>query len=537
MTKMTGGQIVVRCLENEGVETVFGMPGINVLHLYDALRESSIHHVLVRHEQSASFMADAYARVTGKPGICITTAGPGLTNALTGLATAYSDSIPVLLLAGEISSNLIGKKKGVLHEIDQTSLASPVTQRAYCVFDPRDLPRIIHKAFKDLRKERLRPLYIGLPDDILENIVDFRPLKQKTDVIKRRLADAGSIDKASVLLSKSRFPVILAGGGVVNSEASSELVEVAELLSAPVVTTVMGAGAIPGDHPLFLGRSRMPKVIDAVFQKADVMLSVGTRFSSLSMKNWTLKAPKNLIHVDIDREEIGKNYPTKVKVHGDAKSALSQISNKLRSMYTIDRSDWRKTCKQLRDLAWEELKNNHPTEVDIVMNIRNTLERNAIVAADTTILSYWMQRIFPIYETRTFLYPFGYVAMGYALPAAIACKIALPSRQVMAVCGDGGFLVTCQDLATAVENKLSLPILLWNNKSYGILKHFQDRDFGGRHIGVDLSNPDFAKLANSFGCKALKASTPDQIVPCLRDALQSDLPTIIEVEVSLSPPS
>ncbi len=536
MTKMTGGQIVVRCLENEGVETVFGMPGINVLHLYDALRESSIHHVLVRHEQSASFMADAYARVTGKPGVCITTAGPGLTNALTGLATAYSDSIPVLLLAGEISSNLVGKKKGVLHEIDQTALASPVTRRAYCVFDPRDLPRIIHKVFKDLRKERLRPLYIGLPDDILENKTEFRPLEQRTDVTKRRLADAGSIDKASVLLSKSRFPVILAGGGVVNSEASSELVEVAELLSAPVVTTVMGAGAIPGDHPLFLGRSRMPKVIDAVFQKADVMLSVGTRFSSLSMKNWTLKAPRNLIHVDIDREEIGKNYPTKVGVHGDAKSALRQVADRLGSMPRMDRLDWRRAWKQLKDSAWKELKYTHPTEVEVVMSIRNALERNAIITMDTTILSYWMQRIFPVYETRTLLYPFGYVAMGYALPAAIASKIALPNRQVMAVCGDGGFMVTGQDLATAVENKLSIPILLCNNESYGILKHFQNQRFSGRHIGVDLYNPDFVKFAESFGAKALRANTLSQIGPCLKEALQSDLPTVVEVQTTLSPP-
>jgi thiamine pyrophosphate-dependent acetolactate synthase large subunit-like protein len=537
MVKLTGGQIVVRCLENEGVDIVFGMPGINVLHLYDALRQSLIHHVLVRHEQSASFMADAYARVTGKTGVCITTAGPGLTNALTGLATAYSDSIRVLLLAGEISSNLIGKKKGVLHEIDQTSLASPVTRRAYCVLDVRTLPKIIHQAFKNLGKERLRPLYIGLPDDILENRADFRPLKPRTEVTKRRLADAHLIDRASTLLSKSHFPVILAGGGVVSSEASSELVEVAEFLSAPVVTTVMGAGAIPGDHPLFLGRSRMPKVIDEVFQRADVMLAVGTRFSSLSMKNWTLKAPKNLIHVDIDREEIGRNYPTKVGVHGDAKCVLQQVAKRLGSMPRIDRPDWRRTWKQLKDSTWEELKNNHPTEVEIVMNIRSALERNAIVTADTTILSYWMQRIFPIYEPRTFLYPFGYVAMGYALPAAIASKIALPDTQVIAICGDGGFMVTCQDLATAVENKLGIPIILWNNKSYGILKHLQDQHFGGRHIGVDLSNPDFVKLAESFGGKALKASMPDQILPCLREALQSNLPTIIEVEKSLSPPS
>jgi acetolactate synthase-1/2/3 large subunit len=478
MVKLTGGQILVRHLENEGVKTVFGMPGINVLHIYDALRDSSIRHILVKHEQSAAFMADAYARVTGKPGVCITTAGPGFTNAITGLATAYSDSVPVLLLAGDISSNLIGKKKGVLHEIDQTSLALPIVKRAHCVLNSADLPKVIQQTFEDLRKGRSRPVYMGLPEDVLEAIGDFDLPKQGAHIRERHVADERSIEDASTLLSQSHFPIIFAGGGVVSSEASPELLEVAELLSAPVVTTVMGAGSIPADHPLFLGPSRMPRAIEEVLRKADVMLAVGTRFSSLSMRHWSLEVPENLIHVDIEHEEIGKNYPAKVGVVGDAKSVLQQIARRLQSMPRISRSNWGRLCKELKDSARKELKACHPIEVGAVMEIRSVLERNAIVAADTTILSYWMQRIFPVYEPRTFLYPFGYVAMGYALPAAIASKIASPQRQVIAVCGDGGFMVTCQDLATAVEHKLSIPILLHDNESFGILKHFQDQHFG-----------------------------------------------------------
>jgi len=281
----------------------------------------------------------------------------------------------------------------------------------------------------------------------------------------------------------------------------------------------------------------MPRAIEEVLRKADVMLAVGTRFSSLSMRHWSLKVPENLIHVDIEHEEIGKNYPAKVGVVGDAKSVLQQIAKRLRSMPRINRSDWGRLCKELKDSVWKELKTSHPTEVEAVMKIRSVLERNAIVAADTTILSYWMQRLFPVYEPRTFLYPFGYVAMGYALPAAIASKIAFPQRQVIAVCGDGGFMVTCQDLATAVEHKLCIPILLYDNESFGILKHFQDRYFGGRHIGVDLSNPDFAKFADSFGAKALMVNSLDQIGPCLTEALQSNLPTVIDIRMSLSPPS
>jgi len=536
MAKLTGGQALVQCLESKGVKMVFGMPGINILHVYDALLDSSIRHVLVRHEQSAAFMADAYARVTGKPGVCLTTAGPGLTNAVTGLATAYSDSIPVLALAGEISSTLIGKRKGVLHEIDQTSITRSATKQAYCVLNAADIPEVIQQAFKDLEDGRPRPVYVGLPDDILEATHDFSLCEETAHVNKVPTADDKSIESASTLLSQSRFPVILVGGGVVSAEASAELICIAELLSAPVVTTVNGAGSIPSDHPLFLGRSRMARVTDEVFRRADVMLAVGTRFSSLSMKHWNLKVPENLIHVDIDSEVIGKNYPTKVGILGDAKSVLQQISDRIELTPQVDRFDWRRTVEELKVSAWEELKTSCPTEVRAVMDIRGALERDAIVAADTTILSYWMQRIFPVYQPRTFLYPFGYVAMGYALPAAIASKIAFPERQVVAVCGDGGFMVTCQELATAVENNANIPIVLHNNGGFGILRHIQRERFKQRHIGVDPRNPDFMKLAESFGAGGLKVEKPDQIGRSLKDALQANGPTIIEIRISLTPP-
>jgi len=536
MVRLTGGQLVVRCLENAGVKTIFGIPGVNVLDVYDALYDSSIRHVLVRHEQSAAFMADAYARVTGKPGVCLTTAGPGLTNAVTGLATAYSDSRPVLALAGEISSDLIGKEKGVLHEIDQTSLARPVTKQAHCVLDATEIVQVIQRAVVDLKAGRPRPIYVGLPDNVLEATGDFQLSEEKSCATVTPEPDEESVEAASNLLSQSRFPVILAGGGVVAAEAAPELIRIAELLSAPVVTTTNGAGSIPGDNPLFLGRSRLPKVVDKVFERADVMLAVGTRFSSLSMSRWKLRIPKNLIHIDIDALVIGRNYPPKIGIQGDAKPILHRICEKLTLMPKVEKSGWIRTVDELKTSAWTELKNSHPTEMRAVMDIRSALERDAIVAADTTILSYWMQRIFPVYEPRTFLYPFGYVAMGYALPASIASKIAFPDRQVVAVCGDGGFMITCQDLATAVENNTNIPIILHNNGGFGILRHIQRERYKQRHIGVDLRNPDFVKLAESFGAKGSRVDTVDQIGPALKDALHSDVPTIIEVRMSLTPP-
>ena len=537
MTRLTGGQAVVRCLEDRGVEIVFGMPGINILHIYDALLDSSIRHIVVRHEQSAAFMADGYARATGKLGVCLTTAGPGLTNAVTGLAAAYSDSIPVLILAGEISSALIGKEKGALHEIDQTSIARPITKEANCVFDSAKIPNVIQQALEDLESGRPRPIYVGLPEDLLEVAENFRLRQGEVRVKKAPRADSKSVEAAANLLSQSRHPVILAGGGVTRAEASSELIQIAELLSAPVVTTVNGAGSIPVDHPLFLGRSRMTGVVDQVFRKADTILAIGTRFSSMSMSHWTLKVPRNLIHVDIDSEVIGRNYPAKVSIRGDAKLVLQQITHRVRSMPRPDRSDWMKTAQKLKDSGWRELEASHPTEVGTVTSIRRALKRDAIVAADTTILSYWMQRIFPVYEPRTFLYPSGYVAMGYALPAAIASKIAFPGRQVIAVCGDGGFMVTCQELMTAVENKVCVPIVLHNNGGFGILRHFQEEHFKQRYIGVDLKNPDFIRLAESFGAEGVTLKSLDQMEPSLREALQASGPTVIEVQMPLAPPS
>jgi len=536
MVRLTGGKALVRCLENKGVKVVFGMPGVNVLHVYDALYDSSIRHVLVRHEQSAAFMADAYARVTGKVGVCLTTAGPGLTNAVTGLATAYSDSISVLILGGEVLSNLVGKGKGALHEIDQMSISRPVTKRNYCILNVADVPPVIQQALDDSEGGRPRPVYVGLPEDLLETTYDFRFHEEKTYVEKESTADDKSTEAASRILYQSHFPVILAGGGVITAEASPELIQIAELLSAPVVTTVNGAGSMPSDHPLFLGRSRATGVVDEVFQRADVMLAVGTRFSSMSMRHWTLKVPENLIHVDIDQQVLGKNYTTKVSIQGDAKSILKQIFGKLGAMPEVDRSDWRKKAEELKTSACRKLESAYPTEVSLVMDIRNALERDAIITADTTILSYWMQRILPVYAPRTFLYPSGYVAMGYALPAAIASKIAFPKKQVIAVCGDGGFMMTCQDLATAVENKANIPIVLCNNGGFGILRHIQRQDFGERYIAVDLRNPDFVKLAESFGAEGLIVESPDQIGSSLREAFQADRPTILELRTLLAPP-
>jgi len=528
---MTGGQAVVKALEKEGASIVFGLPGVHILGIYDALYDSKIRHVLVRHEQSAAFMADAYSRTTGRVGVCLTTMGPGTTNAVTALATAYCDSSPVLLITGQIPSKLVGKGKGALHEVDQLSILRPLTKWNKCVKKVEEIPPTIHQAFKSMKLERPRPIQIEIPIDILEAAGEVDFTWQEDDVLQKPSGSREAIEDAVLLLADSKAPIILAGGGVLRSGATEELIKMAEILSAPVITTIMGKGAIPDDHPLSLGCLARGGPIEEVLAEADVVLALGTRFSATSTKNWTIKFPENLIHVDIDEAEIGKNYATKVGIVGDAKLVLQRMLFQLKNRIQVTKAGWLHRVMNVKRRMRSELELSDRTEIRTVLEIRRVLDRDAIVAADVTIPAYWMVRIFEVYRPGTLLYPAGYVAMGFGLPAAIASKLAYPERQVVALCGDGSFLMTCQELATAVENSVNIPVVVYNNQGYGILKYAQKLKFSSRHIGVDLTNPDFLRFAEAFGAKGLRVDAISQLKPCLEEALRSDKPTVIDVRL------
>jgi len=533
---MTGGQAVVKALEKEGTSIVFGLPGVHVLGIYDALYDSKIRHVLVRHEQSAAFMADAYSRTTGRVGVCVTTMGPGTTNAVTALATAYCDSSPVLLIAGQIPSKLVGKGKGALHEVDQLSIIRPLTKWNKCVKKVKDIPPTIHQAFKSMRLERPRPIQIEIPIDILEVTGEVDFTWQENNILQKPLGSWEAVDDAVLLLANSKAPMILAGGGVLRSGAAEELIKTAETLSAPVITTIMGKGAIPDDHPLSLGCLARGGPIEEVLAEADVVLALGTRFSATSTKNWTIKFPENLIHVDIDETEIGKNYTTKIGIVGDAKLVLQRMLSQLKNRVQVTRTGWLDRVMNVKRRMRSELEFSDRAEIRTVLEIRKVLDRDAIVAADVTIPAYWMVRFFEVYQPGTFLYPAGYVAMGFGLPAAIASKLAHPERQVITLCGDGSFMMTCQELATAVENNVNIPIILYNNQGYGVLKYAQKLNFSSRHIGVNLTNPDFLRFAEAFGAKGLRVDAISQLKPCLEEALKSDKPTVIDMRLPFDPP-
>ncbi|MEM2111703.1 MAG: thiamine pyrophosphate-binding protein [Candidatus Bathyarchaeia archaeon] len=532
---MTGGQAVIKALEKEGTSILFGLPGVHVLEIYDALQDSEIRHILVRHEQSAAFMADAYSRVTGKVGVCLATTGPGATNTVTAIATAYCDSSPVLLITGQIPSSLIGKNKGALHEVDQLSIIKPLTKWNKCIRKVTDIPLTIHQAFKSMNIERPRPIQLEIPIDILEatDEIDFVSLK---DVWEKPSGNAEAIKEAARLLANSRSPIILAGGGVLRSGASEEIITIADALSAPVITTIMGKGVIPEDNPLSLGCLARGGSIEEILAEADIVLALGTRFSATSTRNWKVKFPETLIHVDIDETEIGKNYAVKIGVVGDVKVVPQRMLHQLKKSIRTPRTEWLNRAMDIKRRMKSELEFSNRPEIRTVLEIRKILKRDAIVAADVTIPAYWMARIFETYQPGTFLYPAGYVAMGFGLPAAIASKIAYPERQVVAFCGDGSFMMTCQELATAVENNVNIPIVIYNNQGYGVLKYAQKIMFSSRYMGVDLTNPNFIRFAEAFGVKGLKVDGIDQLKSCLKEALKSDEPTVIETRLPFDPP-
>jgi len=532
MATMTGGEAVVRQLIAEGVEVVFGLPGVHAMQIYDALyHHREIRHIGVRHEQAAAYMSDGYARTTGLAGVCLTTTGPGAANTTAAMAEAYASSSPVLNITTQIESNLVDRGKGALHEgKDQLALFKAVTGWNRRVEKAADIADCIHLAMKKMCCERPRPIQVEIPADLLGEATDA-PLCGKKDK-ERACGDAVLIKEAAKRLLDSRLPVIWAGGGVITSGATPELLRLAETLEAPVMTTYMGKGAIPEDHPLSLGNwgmgSDVREMLQDLLQKSDVILAVGTRFSALSTGEWSLRLPGQLIQVDIDETEVGKNYPAEIGIIGDAKRILGQILQYPNLGKEESRPSPAPDIKALKGLVYEIMAATRIREMEIIDTLRMMLDRDAILVNDMTLISYAASRHFPVYEPRTFLYPSGFGTLGFAFPAALGAKVARPRRQVVAVCGDGGFMFGCQELATAVQFGLNLPVIIFNDGGYGTLKAFQDLAFSGRRVAVDLINPDFVKFAESFGAGGVRVESLKELKPALEKALAADRPTLID---------
>ena len=534
MPTMTGGQALVEALRAEGVRTVFGIPVLHNLHVYEALRRCpAIRHITTRHEKGAAFMADGYARASGEPGVCLTITGPGAANTLTAVGNAYSDSSPVLCISSEIAADFIGQGKEVFHELkDQLGLFAGVTAWNERVVSVAEIPGAVHRAVCSLRTGRPRPAHLDVPIDVLAargqvEIVGPEPLAPPA-------ADRGQVREAAALLAAAHVPLIYVGGGAVLAGASAALVRLAERLGAPVVSDYMGKGAFPEDHPLSLGCGPWRRGLIADYlARADLLLVVGARLGPVETRDWSLRLPKTLVHVDIDPTVVGRHYPATVGVIGDARVALEQITAVLDAL--AQHPGPSPAAEIARWQAAERAQLQGELGFGFMAAMQAALARDAIIVNDAALVNAWTARCLPACTPRSFLFPNGFAALGFGLPAAIGAKIVCPERQVVVVCGDGGFLFTGQELATAVQYGVNVIAVVFNDGGYGSIARLQQAHFGAT-FAADLVNPDFVRLAEAFGAWAARASTPEEVGAALAAALAADRPALIEVLARLDPP-
>lgn len=534
---MTGSQTLIEALKREGVKTIFGIPGGAIMPVYDVLYdEKEVRHILMRHEQCAAHAADGYARVTGGPGVCMATSGPGATNLVTGIATAYMDSSPVIAITGQVPTSLIGRD--AFQETDIIGITTPITKYNYQVRRVRDIPRIVKEAFYIAMAGRPGPVLIDLPKDMQTGVddVDF-DVKVEIRGYKPNLDPHPlQVKRAVDLLVEAERPIILAGGGIHWSNAYGELLRLAELLMAPVVTTFMGKGVIPENHPLCLGCIGMHGRVEAnkSIMMADVVLAVGVRFSDRSTgKVDEFCTEAKIIHIDIDPSEIRKNVPVHLPIVADAKKALKAIIDELiRRGLKRERSEWVRRVEELKNEYADAEPRGELTGANAVKVLRKVLPENAIVATEVGQNQMWASLHFKVLKPRTFVSSGGLGTMGFGFPASLGAKAARPDVPVVDVAGDGSFLMTEQDLATSVTEDLPVIVMVLNNSSLGMVAQWQRLFFGKRYSHTDLKGiPDFVKLAEAFGARGVRVGSLSELEQVLKEAIKADVTVVIDVPI------
>jgi acetolactate synthase I/II/III large subunit len=527
--ELTGGQAVVRSLVAQGVDTVFGLPGIQLDWIFDALYEerSRIRVIHPRHEQAAAYMADGYARATGRPGVFLVVPGPGVLNALAGLSTAYACSSPVLCIAGEIPSDGIGKGRGLLHEIpDQLGALRAVVVEAELALSPQRAADLVAAAFGRLRGGRTRPVAIDIPTDVLEarGPVLIAPAAGE----HRPQGDPAGLEAAARLLVAAERPLIFAGGGVLRSDASVELIELAEKLDAPVVTSVNARGAIPSSHRLAVA---LPAAT-VLMPDADVILVAGSRFLAPATAAWGPKPGQTVVQLDADAEEIGRNHPVDLAIVADARAGLGQLAELVGR--TPPKPAWAAAAAAAQ-ARLDAIQGAFQPQAGLAGAIRAALPEDGIFINGMTQVGHWSVNGFPVERPHTFI-GYGYQGtLGYELGTALGAKVGCPDRKVVCVAGDGGFMYQVQELATAVQHEIAVAIVVFNDSAFGNVKRIQQTRFGGRTIASDLHNPDFVQLARAFGAEGLRAEGPEQLEAALRTALEARGPVLIDVPLAEVP--
>ncbi|MFB6154338.1 MAG: thiamine pyrophosphate-binding protein [Haloferacaceae archaeon] len=531
---MTGGQAVVEQLEREGVDVAFGIPGVHTLDIYDALLDSDLQHVTTRHEQGAGFMADGYARTTGRVGVALLITGPGLTNAATPIAQAYSDSSPMLVISSQNETNEADRGKGYLHELkDQQGAMESITAYSEEVSRVADVPRAIDDAFEYLATHRPRPVHLQIPIDILarEEAIEFVTPDRDAAALE---PDETRLDEVADRLADAEAPLLYVGGGA--SGAAAEVRRFVEQTGVPVVSSVAGKGVVPADHDLYVGSDLGREDVAAFVSTRDLLLAVGTELSPRATDGVDL--PEQLIQVDVDYRNFGRTNPTALGVVADAADAvrgLTERAERREIRFDATRSETVADLKRppIEALAagdgGEEADDRHR----ILAALRDALDPDAVVVNDMTKVCYEAMRSFPSLEPDTFLFPRGLGTLGFSPPAAYGAAVGDGDRQVVALVGDGGFMFTVQDLATAVKYDLSVPVVVVNDDSYRVVGDTQLRDYG-RTSAVDIENPDFVDLARAFGAAAERvdvANVAEELPAALSAAFDRDGPTVVEIPV------
>src|ERR671921_967952 len=532
----TIAQLLVRCLENEGVKYVFGIPGEENIHFIDALSgsSSSIRFILVHHEQSASFMADMYGRVTGKAGVCSATLGPGAINLLLGTADAFTDSVPLIALSAQVG---VDREYKETHQfVDLVSMFKPITKWAAEIGIPNAVPAMIRKAFKLAQTERPGACYIAVPQDIEQMSVsaDLQPLL-RSDVYDS-YPSPSQVLRATRILEQAKSPIILVGHGAARNDAQDALIRFSEQLHIPVATTFMGKGVFPDNHPNALGTVGFMRrdYVNFGFDLADVLICVGYDMQEFDPAKINPNSDKKIIHISRYAAEIDPHYPVAVGILSDISMALNELAKSVNSKGAL-KTESRKIQNLLREELEEGAQNDSfPVKPQrIVSDIRVALDDTDIVLVDTGALKMWMARLYPTYKPNTCLISNGLSTMAFALPGAIAVKLACSERKVLAAVGDGGFLMLGSELATAVREHVPIVVLIWEDRSYGLIKWKMDLELG-RHSSVDFHTPDFVKYAGSFGAKGYRINRTDELLPTLKYALEDDAVSVITCPVDYS---
>jgi len=527
---ITCSTLLIQLLEKYGVDTIFGIPGVHTIEFYRDLPETNIRHITPRHEQGAGFMADGYARATGKPGVCLLITGPGVTNATTALAEAYSDSVPLLCISSVNQISELGMGGGRLHELpSQRNLTSACTVFSHTVLDPGEIPHVLARAFAVFSSGRPGPVHIEIPINLLTAELEFIPKEVQT--VTRPGPDPQRIEKAAQLLASASKPIIILGGGAV--DAGVEATQLVETLNCPVLTTIAGKGTVDESHPLSLGATLPFRDVQALIENANVVLAVGTEFAETDLL-YTGRTPKfngQLIRIDIEAEQLVRNFAPAVPILSDARMALRAINLELardenQSVLPA------KTEQPIEDIAsatanleWHPLAAQHQLVLDI---IHRELPNETVIVCDSCQLAYTGCHYFPSQFSRHWMFPLGYGTLGYGLPAALGAKLAKPEAAVVCLAGDGGYLFTVQELATAVDERIPVIVIVWNNEGYGEIRDAMVAT-GIPTIGVNLKTPDFVSMAESFGCHGCAPDNLEDLAAEIGAALKRDLPTVIEI--------